>query len=231
MSIRTLELDDTLYAYLQRVSLREPSLLRRLREETTALADEQARMQISAEQGQLMALLVRLLGARRTLEIGVFTGYSTLAVGLALPPDGRIIACDISKEWTDVARRYWEEAGVAHKIDLRLGAALRTLDSLLAADPAETFDFAFIDADKKSYDAYYERALMLLRPGGLIALDNMLWSGKVADPTVQDEDTRALRALNEKLHVDRRVDLSLIPIGDGLTLVRKRHEDPRQRGA
>ncbi|MPZ16609.1 MAG: SAM-dependent methyltransferase [Luteitalea sp.] len=223
MASRTLDLDEALYAYLQRVSLREPPLLRRLRDETNVLAHDRARMQVSPEQGQLMALLVRLVGASRTLEIGVFTGYSTLAVGLALPADGCIVACDISKEWTDVARRYWEEAGVARKIELRLGPALSTLDDLLAAGGAGTFDFAFIDADKKSYQTYYERALALIRPGGLIAIDNVLWSGKVADLTVQDEDTRALRALNEKLHTDERVDLSLIPIGDGLTLARKRH--------
>lgn len=222
MASRTLELDESLYAYLQRVSVRDAPLLRRLRDETSALAGERALMQISPEQGQLMALLVRLLGARRTLEIGVFTGYSTLAVALALPADGRIIACDINKEWTDIARRYWEEAGVAQKIDLRLAPALSTLDDLLATGSAGAFDFAFIDADKKSYQTYYERALALIRAGGLIAIDNVLWSGKVADLTVQDEDTRALRALNDELHSDQRVDVSLIPIGDGLTLARKR---------
>jgi predicted O-methyltransferase YrrM len=230
MASRTLELDEALYAYLQRVSVRETPLLRRLRDETSRLAGERARMQISPEQGQLMALLVRLLGARRTLEIGVFTGYSTLMVALALPADGRIIACDVSKEWTDVARRYWEEAGVAQKIDLRLAPAVSTLDELLAADGTGAFDFAFIDADKKSYRTYYERALALIRPGGLIAIDNVLWSGKVSDLSVQDEDTRALRALNETIHTDERVDVSLIPIGDGLTLARKREDNLRQRG-
>lgn len=179
-------------------------------------------MQISVEQGQFMALLVRLLGAQKTLEVGVFTGYSALCVALALPPDGRVVACDISEAWTAIARRYWDQADVAGKIDLRLGPAMGTLQNLEAQGHGGTFDFAFIDADKENYDRYYESALALVRPGGLVALDNTLWSGLVADPSVRDDDTVALRALNQKLHQDERIDLSLLPVGDGLTLARKR---------
>ena len=179
-------------------------------------------MQIAPEQGQFMALLVELIGAKRTLEVGVFTGYSSLCVALALPPGGRIVACDSSEEWTAVARRYWREAGVDGKIDLRLGPAVETLDSLLAAGEAGRFDFAFIDADKTEYADYYERILELLRPGGLVAVDNVLWSGSVADPAKSDDDTVAIRAFNEKLLGDERVSLSLVPIADGLTLARKR---------
>ncbi|MFQ5890207.1 MAG: class I SAM-dependent methyltransferase [Gemmatimonadota bacterium] len=220
MATRTLNLTDELYDYLQSVSVREPDVLVRLREETAAL--EEARMQVGPEQGQFMALLVELLGASRALDVGTFTGYSSLAVALTLPPDGRLITCDVSEKWTNIARRYWEEAGVAHKIELRLGPALATLDALLAEGEEESFDFVFIDADKVNYDAYYERALLLLRPGGLIAIDNVLWDGKVADPGVDDAETAALRALNRKLHADARVSLSLVPIGDGLTLARRR---------
>ena len=220
MSNRTIDLTDSLYDYLLSVSLRETDLQRRLREETAALP--MARMQISPEQGQFMALLARLTGARRCLEVGVFTGYSSLAVALALPADGRIVACDISEEWTAIARRYWAEAGVAGRIDLRLAPALDTLDALVAAGGAGTYDLAFIDADKTAYLDYYERALLLLRPGGLLMTDNTLWSGRVADPEVGDADTVALRHYNEHLHRDARVDLSLVPIGDGLTLARKR---------
>jgi predicted O-methyltransferase YrrM len=180
-----------------------------------------ARMQVSPEQGQFMALLARLMGARRCVEVGVFTGYSSLAVALALPPDGRIVACDVSEEWTSVARRYWAEAGVAHKIELRLAPALETLDSLHAAGGAGSFDLAFIDADKVNYLSYYERVLGLLRPGGLVVVDNTLWSGRVADSEVADADTIALRHFNEHLHFDERVDLSLLPVGDGLTLALK----------
>ena len=169
-----------------------------------------------------MDLLVELIGARRTLEIGTFTGYSALAVALALPPDGRVVACDINEETAAVARRYWAEAGVADKIDLRLAPAGETLAGLIAEGRAGSFDFAFIDADKQGYDAYYEACLELLRPGGLIAVDNVLWDGAVADPERDDPDTRAIRALNEKIRDDRRVSLSLLPIGDGLTLARKR---------
>jgi caffeoyl-CoA O-methyltransferase len=179
-------------------------------------------MQISAEQGQFMALLIHLLSARRTLEIGVFTGYSSLAVALALPDDGRIIACDISDEWTSIARRYWREAGVERKIDLRLGPALKTLDDLIAQGQGGRFDFAFIDADKGNYANYYERALVLVRSGGLIAVDNVLWDGKVIDTKVNDPDTRAIRAFNETLHHDERVWLSMLPIRDGLTLACKK---------
>ncbi len=169
-----------------------------------------------------MGLLVQLIGAKKTLEVGVFTGYSSLSVALALPEDGKIIAADVSEEFTAVARRYWQKAGVADKIDLRLAPALETLDNLLASGQAETFDFAFIDADKENYDGYYERTLQLIRPGGLIAIDNVLWSGRVADPQIQDENTQIIRNLNKKLHQDERVTLSLLPIGDGLTLALKR---------
>ena len=220
MSNRTIDLTDTLYDYLLSVSLRETDLQRRLREETATLS--MARMQISPEQGQFMALIARLVAARRCLEVGVFTGYSSLAVALALPQDGRIVACDVSEEWTSVARRYWAAAGVADRIDLRLAPAIDTLDALIEAGGAGTYDLAFIDADKPAYLAYYERVLVLLRPGGLVMTDNTLWSGRVADPEVGDADTVALRHYNEYLHRDSRVDLSLVPIGDGLTLARKR---------
>jgi predicted O-methyltransferase YrrM len=220
MSRRSISLTDSLYDYLLSVSLREPDLLRQLREETAK--DPSARMQISPEQGQFMALLARLMGARRCLEIGVFTGYSSLAVALALPDDGRILACDVSERWTAVARRYWAAAGVAHKIELRLAEALDTLDQLPDSGAAGTFDFAFIDADKENYVGYYERVLELLRPGGLVVVDNTLWSGRVADPENAEADTVAMRHFNEHLHRDERVDLSLVPVGDGLTLARKR---------
>lgn len=215
-----LGLDDRLYDYLLSVSLREPEILRRLREETAALPD--AVMQIAPEQGQFMRLLVELIGARQAIEVGVFTGYSSLSVALALPADGRLVACDVSEEWTAIARRYWAEAGVADRIELRLAPALETLDALLAAGEVEIFDLAFIDADKTGYAAYYERILALLRPGGLVLIDNVLWSGKVVDPAVDDEDTRALRAFNAMLHADERVSLSMLPVADGLTLARKR---------
>ena len=221
MTNRSISLTDSLYEYLLSVSLREPAELRRLRDETAALPN--ARMQIAPEQGQFMALLVRLMGARRCLEVGVFTGYSSLAVALALPDDGRIVACDVSEEWTAVARRYWVAAGIAHKVDLRLAPALETLEGLLAAGAADSFDFAFLDADKENYPSYYERLLELVRPGGLIVADNTLWSGRVADPANTEASTEALRRFNEQLHRDERVDLSLVPVGDGLTLARKRH--------
>ena len=220
MSNRTITLTDELYDYLLGASLREHDLLRQLREETAS--HPMAVMQISPEQGQFMALLVRLMNAHRLLEIGVFTGYSSLAVALALPPKGRIVACDTSEEYTSVAQRYWREAGVADKIDLRIGPAVDTLDALIGDGRAGSFDMAFIDADKTSYGAYYERALVLLRPGGLIAVDNVLWSGKVLDTTDTDEDVAAIRALNTKLHDDERIDLSMLPVGDGLTLAMKR---------
>jgi predicted O-methyltransferase YrrM len=220
MTKRTIQLTDSLHDYLLSVSLREPDLLLQLREETAALPS--SRMQIAPDQGQFMALLVRLMGARQCLEIGVFTGYSSLVTALALPDDGRIVACDVSEEWTSIARRYWKAAGVEHKIDLRLAPALETLDALLAAGKGGGFDLAFIDADKESYAAYYERVLELLRAGGLIIVDNTLWSGRVADPENAEADTVALRHFNEHLHRDERVDLSLLPVGDGLTLARKR---------
>jgi len=219
MSNRTLCITEQLYEYMMGVSLREPELLQRLRAETAL--DEMARMQIAPEQGQFMALLIHLLRAEKTIEIGVYTGYSALCTALALPDHGRLIACDISKEWTRVACRYWEEAGVSYKIDLRLAPAAETLAGLLAANEAGTFDFAFIDADKTGYDHYYEACLQLLRPGGLIAIDNVLWYGYVADRTIDDTDTEAIRAFNRKIHGDSRVEISLVPIADGLTLARK----------
>ena len=217
---RNIQLTDTLYKYILDHSVREPAVLRELHDETATL--KHAGMQIGADQGQFMALLVKLMGARRCLEIGVFTGYSSLVVALALPPDGRIVACDVSEEWTSVARRYWKKAGVEGKIDLRLGPATATLDALLAAGEAGTYDFAFIDADKGGYRDYYERCLKLVRTGGLIATDNTLWSGDVANPENQKPDTVALREYNDALHKDERVDVALVPIGDGLTLARKR---------
>lgn len=220
MSTRTIGIDNQLYDYLLSTSLREVEILVKLRQETANLP--QGRMQISPEQGQFMALLVQLIGAKKTLEVGVFTGYSSLAVALALPADGKIIAADVSEQFTAIARRYWQAAGVADKIDLRLAPGVETLDALLATGQAETFDFAFIDADKENYDAYYERSLQLVRPGGLIAIDNVLWSGRVADPQIQDKSTQIIRALNEKLHHDERVTFSLLPIGDGLSLALKR---------
>ena len=219
MSHRTLNLDDTLIDYVHAHSLREHPAQTALREVTAG--HRYAGMQISPEQGQFMALLARLTGARRALEIGVFTGYSALTVALALPDDGYLLACDISDEYTRVGLPFWAEAGVAQKIDLRLAPALATLDAQLAEGHAASFDFAFIDADKTGYDAYYERCLKLLRAGGLIAVDNVLWSGAVAR-AADNDDTRALQALNDKLHRDERVDLSMLPIGDGLTLARKR---------
>lgn len=220
MSNRTLNLTDRLYDYLLSVSLREPDLLRQLREETAQ--HPMGQMQIAPEQGQLMALLIKLMGAKKALEIGVFTGYSALSVAIALPDDGTLVACDVSEEYTAIARRYWEKAGVAHKIDLRIAPALETLDHLLADGQANTFDFAFIDADKSSYDNYYERSLQLVRRGGLIVLDNVLWSGSVADEQDTQKRTQALRALNQKIHQDDRVFPSLLPVADGLTLALKR---------
>ena len=219
MSTKTLGLEENIREYLLSVSMREPQILNLLRQETSL--HPRGIMQISPEQGQFMALLVKLMGAKKTLEVGVFTGYSTLVVALALPADGKIIACDTNEEYTSIACRYWHRAGVSDKIDLHIGPAVETLDKLLAAGEAETFDFAFIDADKSNYDNYYERALQLVRPGGLITVDNVLWSGKVADPTIEDNRTNKIRALNQKLHLDDRVTLSMLPIGDGLTLALK----------
>lgn len=220
MPSRRLVVTDDIHQYIIDHSVRESEVLARLRAETSR--QPHATMQIGPEQGQLMALLAKLINAKRCIEIGVFTGYSALVVALALPDDGRIVACDVNEEWTSIARRYWKEAGVDHKIDLRLQPALRTLDSLIAAGESSNYDYAFIDADKPNYDAYYERVLQLLRPGGLILIDNVLWSGKVADPGVKDAETMAFRNLNAKLHKDDRVDASLLGIGDGVTLVRKR---------
>jgi len=217
---RRLQITDELHRYLVDHSVREPDVLARLRTTTASLP--QAQMQIGPEQGQLMALLAKLVGAKRCIEVGVFTGYSSLAVALALPQDGRILACDVSEKWTAIARRFWREAGVEHKIELKLQPAVRTLEELLAAGETGRYDFAFVDADKPAYDTYYELLLKLLRPGGLMALDNTLWSGTVADPDEREPNAVALRALNEKLHRDERIDLSLLPVGDGLTLARKR---------
>jgi predicted O-methyltransferase YrrM len=210
---------DELASYIQEITLREPEPLRRLREETEN--HPHASCQISPEQGQFLHLMARVAAARRTLEVGVFMGYSSTWVALALPPGGRVIACDISEEYTARARRTWREAGVETKIDLRLAPALQTLDALLAEGQGGTFDFAFIDADKGNYANYYERALALLRPGGVIAVDNVLWHGHVTDPADTDPDTGFIRAFNRKLHADQRVALSLAPIGDGLALACK----------
>lgn len=219
MTNKTIGLDGRIYRYLLDFSLREGDIARRLREETAALP--QARMQIAPEQGQFMRLLARLMGARRAIEIGVFTGYSGLCLAEALPPDGRLVACDLSAEWTAIARRYWAEAGVDGRIELRLAPALETLDALLEAGEAGRFDLAFIDADKSAYLDYYERCLELLRPGGLLLVDNVLWSGRVADPADEDEDTRALRAFNARVAKDPRVEIAMLPIADGLTLARR----------
>ena len=220
MSRKTLNLDDNLYDYLLRVSLRDTKEQKALREETDRL--EMARMQISPEQAQFMALLVKLTGARKAVEVGTFTGYSALAVAQALPPEGVLVACDINREWTDFAKRHWLQAGVAHKIDLRLAPAAETLSSLIQAGQSASFDFAFIDADKVTQLTYYELCLQLIRQGGLIAVDNVLWGGDVADPQIQTEDTIAIRRFNEFLQRDERVDLSMVPVGDGLTLARKK---------
>jgi predicted O-methyltransferase YrrM len=217
---RHFSFDERSYQYLLSVSVREPEIARRLREETQQLKN--AQMQIGPDQGQFMQLLVQLLRARKTLEVGVFTGYSALWVAMGLPDNGRMIACDISEEYTAVAKRYWKQAGVDQKIELRLGPALETLDELMKKGEAGTFDFAFIDADKTNYENYYERALKLLRVGGLIAIDNTIWSGRVADPNEQDADTVAIRRLNEKLLGDERITLSMLTVGDGLTLAMKR---------
>ncbi len=211
---------DTLYDYIQTVGVREHDVLRRLRLETATMP--MSIMQISPEQGAFFSLLVRLIGAKNTLEIGTFTGYSALAVALALPEEGRLIACDVSEEWTSVARRYWQEAGVADRVELRLAPAEETLTALLEADRAGSFDFAFIDADKSKYDTYYELSLRLMRQGGLVAIDNVFRDGAVVDPNPENADTRAVRRLNEKIRHDERVDLCMLPVGDGLTLVRKR---------
>jgi len=220
MSARHIQITPELVEYIRKVTPTEPEVLTRLREET--LRDPLARMQITPEQGALLKVLMRLLNARRAIEVGVFTGYSSICVAQALPDDGKLIACDISEEWTAVARRYWREAGVDHKIELRLAPAIDTLDGLLNMGGQGQFDFVFIDADKTGYGDYYERALELLRRGGLIGVDNTLWSGRVIDAAVTDEDTVALRAFNTALSGDDRVWLCQLPIGDGLTLAVKK---------
>jgi predicted O-methyltransferase YrrM len=220
MPARMLRFSDELADYLRTIGVREPEVLKELRSETQKLPA--AMMQVSSEQGALMANLVRLMAAKKTLEVGTFTGYSSLAVALALPEDGKVIACDVSEEWTNVARKFWEKAGVSARIELNLRPAVDTLDALIAAGEQNTFDFAFIDADKSNYDVYYERALILVRPGGLIAVDNVLWGGSVVDASREDDDTKAIRAFNQKVYADDRVDLSMLPIGDGLTLAIKR---------
>ncbi|MBE9108778.1 class I SAM-dependent methyltransferase [Nodosilinea sp. LEGE 07298] len=220
MSNQTLNLDDRLYRYLVNHSVHEPEVLAALRHETAQ--HPMAEMQIAPEQGQFMALLVQLLGVTKALEIGVFTGYSALRVALALPPTGRLVACDVSEEYTAIARRYWQQAGVADKIDLRIAPAADTLAQLIEAGEANSFDFAFIDADKSGYPTYYEQALQLVRPGGLIAVDNVLWSGRVADSAVTDNRTTVLRTFNEAIYNDDRVVSSLVPIADGLTLAMKK---------
>ncbi|MEO0836442.1 MAG: class I SAM-dependent methyltransferase, partial [Cyanobacteria bacterium J06642_3] len=209
-----------LYEYLLSVSLREAEVLTKLRQETSK--HSASIMQISPDQGQFMALLIKLLNAKKTLDIGVFTGYSSLVVALALPESGKVIACDRDPRCTAIARRYWQEAGVADKIDLHLAPALDTLDQLIESGESSSFDFAFIDADKRNYDNYYERALTLLRPGGLVAIDNVLWFGSVADPQDTDKRTIAIREFNQKLHQDQRVEISMVPIADGLTLALKK---------
>ncbi len=216
---KTLRLDDRLYDYLLSVSLREPDILARLRDETLNRSD--AEMQISPEQGQFMALLLKLIEARRTLEVGTFTGYSALACALVLPEDGQLITLDIDEETTAIAQRYWAEAGIENRIELRLGRAEDSLRNFIDSGDQGSFDFMFIDADKTSYPIYYEMGLQLLRSGGLLAFDNVLWAGRVADPDAKDADTQALKAINLKIHADPRVDISMVPIGDGLTLARK----------
>lgn len=220
MSNRTLSLDDALYSYLLDVSLRETPLQLRLREETAELSV--AQWQIAPEQGQFMAMLVQLTGARRLLEVGTFTGYSALSMAQAMPEEGQLLCCDIDEQYTSIARRYWEEAGVAARIQLRLAPALETLGALVREGRADSFDLIFIDADKTNYPAYLEHALVLARPGGVILFDNTLWSGRVLEARPESADTRAIQSLNRRLKLDQRVDISLLPLGDGLTLCRKR---------
>lgn len=221
MSSRTIELTESVYSYLLQSGIQESSIAYELRVKTRESTPWHM-MQISPEQGAFMALLVRLIGAKKTIEVGTFTGYSALVVAEALPEDGRIIACDVSEEWTSIARDFWERAGLRNKIDLRLRPATETLDEIIDQGGADSFDFAFIDADKANYDDYYERCLVLLRPGGLVGIDNVLWGGRVADDTANDDDTLAIRALNEKVRTDQRVSATILPIGDGLTLAIRR---------
>ncbi len=219
MTRKTLTINDQIYDYLLSVSLKETDVQHELREETAKL--KQAMMQISPDQGQFMALLVKLMNAKKVIEIGVFTGYSSLCMALAMPDDGRIVACDINKEYTDIARRYWDKAGVSNKIELFLAPAIETLDKLLKQGEQNTYDFVFIDADKPEYPDYYERSLQLLRSGGLIVIDNVLWYGKPADPDAKDKDTQAIREFNQQLFNDKRVQISMLTIADGVTLAMK----------
>lgn len=220
MTSKSIGLPDDVHAYVLRWGLHEPAVMVRLREETAL--HPRAQMQIAPEQGAVLGLLVELIGARLCLEIGTFTGYSSLAVALAMPEDGRIVCCDVSEEYTSVARRYWAEAGVAHKVDLRIGPAVETLDALVAGGAAGTFDLAFIDADKPGYPGYWERCVALVRPGGLIAIDNVLWGGAVADPSDTDEHTEILRRVNETVASDPRVRHVILAIADGMTIARRR---------
>ena len=220
MSTSTLFLDTSLYTYMCQHSLREPELLAQLRQETATLKD--AVMQITPEQGQFMGMITRLMGARRAIEVGTFTGYSTLSVAMALPDDGELIACDVSDAWTSIAKRYWQQAGQADKIALHLAPAVETLDRLIAEGREGEFDIAFIDADKANYQNYFERCLRLLRHGGVILIDNVFWGGAVVNSADNSDETRAIRALNQALKDDPRVEISIVPIGDGLTLARKR---------
>jgi predicted O-methyltransferase YrrM len=220
MANRTIGISDELAAYVVEVGTREPEVLARLRDETARIPEHG--MQIAPEEGAFLAMLVELTGARHCIEIGTFTGYSSLAVALALPDDGSILCCDVSEDWTSLARKYWDEAGVAGKIDLRIGPAAETLGAVIAGGSDATYDFAFVDADKSSYDGYYEQLLTLVRPGGLIAFDNTLWSGRVLDESATDKDTVAIQALNRKLASDERISLCLLPIADGVTLARRR---------
>lgn len=220
MANKSLGLSPELHHYLLSVSLKEPEILQQLRLET-AQHPQQA-MQVTPDEGQFLAFLVRLLGVRKALEVGVFTGYSSLSVALALPEGGQLIACDVSEEYTAIARRYWEKANVAHKIDLRIAPALETLDSLLTEGAAGSFDFVFIDADKINYWNYFERSLQLVRSGGLIAVDNVLWSGQVINPGNHEASTEAIRTFNQKLYQDDRVTVCMLPVSDGITLAMKR---------
>ena len=219
MSTATIILDKKLREYLLNVSVKESEILRELREETAQM--EYSAMQISPEQGAFMSFLVELIQAKRTLEIGVFTGYSALVVAMALPEDGIVTACDVSKEWANVGMKYWKKAQVENKINLRIAPALKTLDQLLSEGKQGTYDFAFIDADKIEYQGYFDKSLELLRIGGLIAIDNVLWGGSVIDDSIQDSSTKAIREFNENLSSDPRVSISMVPIGDGLTLACK----------
>ena len=220
MSSRSHAIEETIYDYMIATSVREPETLAELREETLKLPNHN--MQISPEHGQFMGLLVRSLGVKKALEVGTYTGYSSIAVAMALPPDGKMVCCDISKEYTDVARRYWKKMGLESKIELRLGPGIEGLDALIKEGATGTFDFAFIDADKNNYDAYYERSLTLLRKGGMILIDNVFQGGKVADPKATSANVDAVKALNKKIHKDDRVYMSMLPIGDGVTIALKK---------